>query len=439
MDASTNPFSHSSAHRDVLDAAIPADTISRTVLMNELKNRGKGAVLSQQWMDADLLYQKAIEVAKASSDAKEEAILRSNLALCQGKMNGWQSSHEAATLATQLDPDYVKGWWRLGQAAAALEQYDDSIKAFKRALECEPSNKAIPKELAKIQQKQREAKAKKPKTTATTSASAPSTASGSTASASKPAAVAASSKPKASSGGGSSSASNISSGVEKMQVDDHGFSKSDIVRGYKIVNGKKTSYFHNELDDKTKELIGDIAPKRLEGGERPAAAGTDSSPTAGAGGRVASAWNKAGTWEERDVSKWACDSLADQLKSAKHAYDGDDGNNRAVSVDKASVDGSASVAMVRGKKKYIYELCLTVNWRIVDSDTDDVLATGSLKFPDVDGTCAVGDEYEATDFKLDAASRLSRSDVYPQVFAKGLRNALHQAIDNWVGLLKEAY
>lgn len=44
---------------------------------------------------------------------------------------------------------------------------------------------------------------------------------------------------------------------------------------------------------------------------------------------------------------------------------------------------------------------------------------------DVECMCAVGDEeYKAT-------SRLLRS-VYPQLFAKGLCNALHQTVDGWV-------
>ena len=37
------------------------------------------------------------------------------------------------------------------------------------------------------------------------------------------------------------------------------------MRGYKVDSqGRKTTFFNNELDDKTKALIGDIAPKKVE-------------------------------------------------------------------------------------------------------------------------------------------------------------------------------
>ena len=46
--------------------------------------------------------------------------------------------------------------------------------------------------------------------------------------------------------------------------EDDLFTKSDHVKGYKVVNGKKTSYFHRELTEEEKNMIGDIAPKRLD-------------------------------------------------------------------------------------------------------------------------------------------------------------------------------
>ena len=37
------------------------------------------------------------------------------------------------------------------------------------------------------------------------------------------------------------------------------------MKGYKRTSdGRVTSFFHTELDDQAKELIGDIAPKRIE-------------------------------------------------------------------------------------------------------------------------------------------------------------------------------
>lgn len=64
------------------------------------------------------------------------------------------------------------------------------------------------------------------------------------------------------------------------------------VRGYK--NG--LPYFHRELSHDEKQLIGDIAPQKIE-----------VAPTAASASAVheGSAWNHAGTFEERMFTKWA--------------------------------------------------------------------------------------------------------------------------------------
>merc|ERR1712224_439602 len=62
----------------------------------------------------------------------------------------------------------------------------------------------------------------------------------------------------------SDSTKESSKSVVENDDDSNLFTKSEPVRGYKVVNGKKTSYFHNELDEKSKALIGDIAPKKIE-------------------------------------------------------------------------------------------------------------------------------------------------------------------------------
>jgi hypothetical protein len=71
------------------------------------------------------------------------------------------------------------------------------------------------------------------------------------------------------------------------------------IRGYKLTtDGRKTTFFNNELDEKTKALIGSIAPQKIEiPSEGPGSAGG----TVGAGS--GSAWNSAGTFESVDHCK----------------------------------------------------------------------------------------------------------------------------------------
>ncbi|CAN0519516.1 unnamed protein product, partial [Ectocarpus sp. 8 AP-2014] len=77
------------------------------------------------------------------------------------------------------------------------------------------------------------------------------------------------------------------------------------MKGYKITaDGKKTTYFNNDLTEEAKALIGDIAPKKLE----PATAAVQDSTSGG--GNEASAWNKAGTWESRDMTRFVARLIA---------------------------------------------------------------------------------------------------------------------------------
>jgi hypothetical protein len=80
---------------------------------------------------------------------------------------------------------------------------------------------------------------------------------------------------------------------EKNEEEEEEESK---IRGYKLTtDGRKTTFFNNELDEKTKALIGNIAPQKIE---------IPSEGLGSAGGIVGagsgSAWNSAGTFESVD-------------------------------------------------------------------------------------------------------------------------------------------
>jgi hypothetical protein len=181
------------------------------------------------------------------------------------------------------------------------------------------------------------------------------------------------------------------------------------------------SYFHTELDETAKKLIGDIAPKKLETTAPPSDTGSDA-------GTLGSAWNRAGTWEERDVTAWTLETLPKYLVQVRY-----DGSIQA-SVTSSDVKGSASVAMVRGKKRYIYELDIKINWK-AESEGDAI--TGKLHFPDIDGTCKAPYECEFAIDELGCASL--RAAVQEHVYRHGLRDAIHKAIDAWVEELQSTF
>ena len=89
----------------------------------------------------------------------------------------------------------------------------------------------------------------------------------------------------------------------KEEEDDKEVNENKI-RGYKLTtDGRKTTFFNNEMDEQTKALIGNIAPQKIECSDV-TQGGTG---TGGQGGGVSnggSAWNAAGTFESVDHCKF---------------------------------------------------------------------------------------------------------------------------------------
>ncbi|KUF79449.1 Hsp90 protein [Phytophthora nicotianae] len=121
------------------------------------------------------------------------------------------------------------------------------------------------------------------------------------------------------------------------------------MRGYK--NG--LPYFHRELSKEEKNLIGDIAPQKIE--LKPA--GPDPVQHDG------SAWNKAGTFEERVVTKWAEDKWKEIFTGATYS----EGNLQATLKAPEKISGDASICVVRGKKRYLFDFSLKLPFEVAIS------------------------------------------------------------------------
>jgi activator of HSP90 ATPase len=61
--------------------------------------------------------------------------------------------------------------------------------------------------------------------------------------------------------------------------------------------------------------------------------------------------------------------------------------------------GDASVAIVSGKKRYIFDFHCKLKFEIKESDTDDIIATGHFKLPDICSTHHEELEVEFTGWK----------------------------------------
>lgn len=388
--------------------------------------------MSKSYHDADLLYGKGIEVlasdADDDTDKKDLAIFCSNRSLVRMQMGKVAEALDDADAAVAHDPTYVKAHWRRGQASTACGNLDEALVSFRKALELEPTNAALKKEVQNVTAK----KEQEEKLLAEAAAAMGSEDAADCGNAAKEEAAKKAVKSTKKTEVNASKPSSKTTTVKETSGD---FSKSDHVRGYKIrSDGKKTSYFDREIDENAKKLIGDIAPKKLEGQD------SAHKPVAAAEGT--SAWNTAGTWEERDVTPWAKDTLTAALLAAAYTLPAGSPSPgaRAVVAKVSKLDASASYATVRGKERFLYEVAVTVRWTLTlgGGEEEERTCTGEMTFPDIDGTTS--GEYDLVNYTVDGSSAVGTGPLLARfVRDGGLRDSLHKAVDDWVQLFRATY
>jgi len=182
-----------------------------------------------------------------------------------------------------------------------------------------------------------------------------------------------------------------------------------MLRGYKKTSdGRTTSYFTREQTEEEKKLLGNIAPQRLDVSPSNAPPQRLESTTSvnSANSQSASAWNQAGTWEEKDTSEWCNASLRSYLKEALVEMDS---HYTAKVSEVKELSGDASVAFVSGKKRYVFDYNATLKYNIFD-EGDEKVASGSLKLPDISST-AISDELEIDVYAWKTAPEEGKADM----------------------------
>jgi tetratricopeptide (TPR) repeat protein len=161
-----------------------------------------------------------------------------------------------------------------------------------------------------------------------------------------------------------------------------------MLRGYKKTSdGRTTSYFTRELPEHEKKMLGDIAPKRLDESTgtssiEPAPLPSPAAATQQTKMGTASAWNQAGTWEEKDATSWCSSHLRSKLGSTTLQ----EGSYMAAVKSVKQLTGDASVAITGGKKRYIFDFHCKLDFEIFNVDDEEVLCSGSLSLPDICST-----------------------------------------------------
>lgn len=180
----------------------------------------------------------------------------------------------------------------------------------------------------------------------------------------------------------STSSSSRSSATKRLNKgSDSDDEDAGILRGYKqTTDGRKTSYFTRELSAADQQLLASNA------GPKPISQATPASPGSGSSTSAASAWNSAGTFEERNLTELSHERLRALLGAIKCDLPGG-GSVRITRV--ANVSGDCIVASARGKAKLICDLSCEVSWEIAQLGSS---ISGNMTIVDI----TADDDYDSS-------------------------------------------
>jgi len=358
-------------HNDVLNA-VPADKDHKERLVDELKRRGNAAFKAKSMREAEILYTKAIE------HQPETATLWANRSAARFAMNHLQDSLYDAQEAVRLDPTWSKAYFRVGKAAVELLNYTQAVEAFHQAVKLDPQNKTIQKELEIAVEKSRDARP----------------------SGQQPAKRV----EKQRSGPSAEQKSRSNETSQNGPVDG----QNAEMRGYrKLADGRTTTFFHREISEEAKELIGDRRPVKIE---EPLEVVVD---------YEGSIWNKGGTFEERDMTAFSSNLLKSLLIGLEFRME----IGLLQVTDVTDINGEAAIAWIRGKKRFIFDLTFKIKWKAIVEGGE---LSGVIFFTDFSSDEPDQKEFQA-EFSWSEVG--SASDIVKQHVGLAVRRGLKGAAD----------
>lgn len=322
----SNPFA-SNRHADVL-SEVPSDEAGKLRLVEEVKNRAKGAFQQKDMPSAELLYGKAIEVLNSLPE-KREAVLYSNRAMVRLNLNKPEEALEDCKQCLSLDAGNVKAWHRKAESLVRLNEWDEAIAAAQEGVKLDPANASF----AKMIEKATADKAKDAEDKARLKSDAQDA--------------------RVELHNASTAREPVKRPKERTgDADDEDTS----MRGYKkTADGRTTSYFHTEISEEAKRLISEQGfgkPQKLD-------APAEEAAVEGKG----SAWNRAGTYEEKGMMKWVQDQLNARLKDISFDVPTVAGSSiRTTGVE--DVKGEANISSSRGKRRFLLDVTCKVLFEV---------------------------------------------------------------------------
>ncbi|KAK0211835.1 hypothetical protein IW262DRAFT_1518184 [Armillaria fumosa] len=99
------------------------------MLSEGLQEEGKEYFKQHKYALANAEFMNALDVDG------ENTILYANHLACNYALQWYEDVITDARKVTMIDPNYIKGWHHLVTACEAVEDHDDSIEAWEKALE----------------------------------------------------------------------------------------------------------------------------------------------------------------------------------------------------------------------------------------------------------------------------------------------------------------
>ena len=150
MTSANTPSSTTAAPVETTATAVESNNAEVEKQAEEYKSQGNAAISAKNYLEAAVLYSKAL---KLSVDGPNSHIYYSNRAAAYCHLGKYQEAVNDCKSCLALSADYVKAYSRLGLSYFFLEQYEDAVEAYKRAVELEPDNKASLDSLRQAQNK----------------------------------------------------------------------------------------------------------------------------------------------------------------------------------------------------------------------------------------------------------------------------------------------
>lgn len=124
--------------RDGADA-VASDEAAVAAAAAKKKDEGSALFRKREYAAAAERYSSAIELTP------NDHTLWGNRSLCHIKRNAWVFAARDAAKATELEPNFIKGWARLVRARMELEQDDAAREALRTGLRLDVTNKELSK------------------------------------------------------------------------------------------------------------------------------------------------------------------------------------------------------------------------------------------------------------------------------------------------------